>query len=400
MQPGDPGLQLPALRCLEHGPGLDASDLAFDVVLQLHWYGRAAAQVIPEVYERGDREGEARSLAGAVSQLEHLCHFRVEVGPAGDDVRRRGREIEVAVDARRRAHRARGTHPPRLPGCRLECDTHARQVLPTGVVVALELQPRGDTPAGAERDLILQEHVAPAEIALLRQEQDDDTGHRIVARFAVPGAPHHGVPPRAEQVLQLDVVKIGARPEVQQVRAARVVVVGLQSQLRPRGQLAFPSREHVATGGLDPAGIESAHDRAPLRGTVVHVALQGQRIATCAPVGAESRRSAGTSGRPRRRRSRVAKHPSRDSCRRVAARRLRRAAGPGVHRRQLRSRPHPTDTALPRASAAARVITLMTPFTAFAPQRVAPGPVITSTRSMSCTGSAWSSQNTPEKSGV
>ena len=51
-------------------------------------------------------------------------------------------------------------------------------------------------------------------------------------------------------------------------------------------------------------------------------------------------------------------------------------------------------------SRAGRVMTLMTPFTAFAPQSVAPGPLITSMRSMSSSSTSCWSQNTPEKSGV
>src|SRR3989441_5047316 len=45
-------------------------------------------------------------------------------------------------------------------------------------------------------------------------------------------------------------------------------------------------------------------------------------------------------------------------------------------------------------------MTLMTPLTALAPQRVAPGPLMTSIRSMSARGSSCTSQNTPEYNGV
>jgi len=46
------------------------------------------------------------------------------------------------------------------------------------------------------------------------------------------------------------------------------------------------------------------------------------------------------------------------------------------------------------------VMMLITPFTAFAPQSVAPGPLITSMRSMSSSAKSCASQKTPEKSGV
>jgi hypothetical protein len=51
-------------------------------------------------------------------------------------------------------------------------------------------------------------------------------------------------------------------------------------------------------------------------------------------------------------------------------------------------------------SAAIAVMMLMTPLTALAPQIVAPGPLITSMRSMSSITTSWASQNTPENSGV
>src|SRR6266571_4945414 len=47
-----------------------------------------------------------------------------------------------------------------------------------------------------------------------------------------------------------------------------------------------------------------------------------------------------------------------------------------------------------------RVMTLITPFTAFAPHSAAPGPLITSMRSTSSSITSCASQNTPEKSGV
>jgi hypothetical protein len=51
-------------------------------------------------------------------------------------------------------------------------------------------------------------------------------------------------------------------------------------------------------------------------------------------------------------------------------------------------------------SRAERVMTLITPLTAFAPQSVARGPLMTSTVSMSSTSTSCWSQNTPENSGV
>ena len=49
---------------------------------------------------------------------------------------------------------------------------------------------------------------------------------------------------------------------------------------------------------------------------------------------------------------------------------------------------------------ARRVMTLMTPLTAFAPHWLAPGPLITSIRSISSSSVSWASQKTPEKRGV
>jgi hypothetical protein len=51
-------------------------------------------------------------------------------------------------------------------------------------------------------------------------------------------------------------------------------------------------------------------------------------------------------------------------------------------------------------SRAVRVMMLITPFTAFAPHSVAPGPLITSMRSMSSSITSCWSQNTPENNGV
>jgi len=47
-------------------------------------------------------------------------------------------------------------------------------------------------------------------------------------------------------------------------------------------------------------------------------------------------------------------------------------------------------------SEARRVITLITPFTAFAPHNVAPGPLMTSMRSTSSSNTSWAS---PENAG-
>jgi hypothetical protein len=51
-----------------------------------------------------------------------------------------------------------------------------------------------------------------------------------------------------------------------------------------------------------------------------------------------------------------------------------------------------SDRLVPAVLAAGRVMTLMTPLTALAPHIVAPGPRITSTRSMSSSGTSTSSQ--------
>ncbi len=55
---------------------------------------------------------------------------------------------------------------------------------------------------------------------------------------------------------------------------------------------------------------------------------------------------------------------------------------------------------VPTVSAALRVMTLMTPLTAFAPHSVPPGPLITSMRSTSARSTSCASQTTPENSGV
>ena len=59
--------------------------------------------------------------------------------------------------------------------------------------------------------------------------------------------------------------------------------------------------------------------------------------------------------------------------------------------------PPPTRTSAPCVSAAVLVTMLMTPLTAFAPHMAAPGPRITSMRSMSSSIRSSASQNTPEK---
>ena len=62
--------------------------------------------------------------------------------------------------------------------------------------------------------------------------------------------------------------------------------------------------------------------------------------------------------------------------------------------------PPPPERSSPCVSFAFLVITLITPFTALAPHKVAPGPLMTSIRSMSSSGTSWTSQNTPENKGV
>src|SRR3989440_967020 len=62
--------------------------------------------------------------------------------------------------------------------------------------------------------------------------------------------------------------------------------------------------------------------------------------------------------------------------------------------------PPPPETRSPCVSLLFLLMTLMTPFTALAPHSAAPGPLMTSIRSMSARGTSCTSQNTPEKSGV
>jgi hypothetical protein len=62
--------------------------------------------------------------------------------------------------------------------------------------------------------------------------------------------------------------------------------------------------------------------------------------------------------------------------------------------------PPPAFTSPPWVSAACLVMMLMTPFMAFAPQMVAPGPRITSILSMSSNRTSWTSQYVPAKNGV
>jgi len=64
------------------------------------------------------------------------------------------------------------------------------------------------------------------------------------------------------------------------------------------------------------------------------------------------------------------------------------------------SLPTATRVKSPRVSAADFVMMLITPLTAFEPQIVAPGPRMTSIRSMSSGGMSCMFQNTPEKAGV
>jgi hypothetical protein len=62
--------------------------------------------------------------------------------------------------------------------------------------------------------------------------------------------------------------------------------------------------------------------------------------------------------------------------------------------------PAPATARIPGVAAAGLVMMLITPFTAFAPQSVPPGPRTTSIRSTSSSITSCTSQKTPEKSGV
>jgi len=62
--------------------------------------------------------------------------------------------------------------------------------------------------------------------------------------------------------------------------------------------------------------------------------------------------------------------------------------------------PPPATTVPPCVSLAERVMMLITPLKALAPQRVEAGPLITSMRSMSSGSRSCMSQYTPENSGV
>ncbi len=64
------------------------------------------------------------------------------------------------------------------------------------------------------------------------------------------------------------------------------------------------------------------------------------------------------------------------------------------------SLPPATVSSAPWVSAESLVRMLMTPLTALAPHTAAPGPRMTSMRSMSSSSMSWWSQYTPEKRGV
>src|SRR5690554_4668278 len=91
-----------------------------------------AADVVVLVVENGEVEGQTGIRLNPVARLVGEQVFGLEVRAALDEERRPGRNEELAIDARRRAHRARNRRPERASLARVERQPGARLKLPAG----------------------------------------------------------------------------------------------------------------------------------------------------------------------------------------------------------------------------------------------------------------------------
>jgi hypothetical protein len=264
--------------------------------------------------------------------------------------------------------------------------------LGAGVVVVLDLRAEREVHGRRELDAVLHEDVRPVQPLVRRQERLRRRVHDAVVRLAEAAADQDLVRAEREAVLPLDVERVEMLLELLRMLAVRVVPVRLHARHRPAGELARPAADEVGAVDLALAGV--LVDLATVR-----VALHGERVDRPVPVGTESDLPA--LGRVPDRAAPLDRRVVEVEVLRVhavaAAPRQRAAV---AHRRARLRVAGAADTSKPCVLSALRVMMLMTPLTALAPQRVAPGPLTTSIRSMSSSTTSCASQNTPEKSGV
>src|SRR5260221_6065262 len=122
-----------------------------------------------------------------------------------------------------------------------------RQELGARINVALELRAERQPPPAAERDLVLGEHVGPAQRRCIGEERQLGA-----VRHAVVGAPMAAAPsdelvlPGLERVLRFGVERVEALGEAAGNLALSVVVVDLRLHAAAAGQLASDAAKKIA----------------------------------------------------------------------------------------------------------------------------------------------------------
>ena len=270
-----------------------------------------------------------------------------------------------------------------------------------GVVVALELD--------AEREV---EVVGQTAISSCTNRFDQSSSRLcgmkpnrkpvvdVVARMAIAAAPEQLVLRRTACRAGTRCRRCRPRGGTSTSRRARCGRSSSAPAGRSRPRAARVQRaSRFAPGVLDAPKAEPGAPRSS-DCAAIGVALHREACSARGAVGAKADLAAVSTrrARPCRSRARCSRAPRLRVDAEVAAlaERRRRSAPP----RRARGCRRRAQRASPCVSAAARVITLITPLTAFAPHSVAPGPLMTSMRSTSSSITSCSSQNTPENSGV
>ncbi len=232
----------------------------------------------------------------SVSELEDVGGFGTELRAAREQVRRLGRHIDVAIEARRRAHGPGSARPQHVARGRLPAKTNRRKPLGAGVVVVLDPGADRRVPIVAELDRVLDIGVGPRLVEVRRQHRQIRRAGRdaigAVAQLASPDQ-RMGVAHR-RGVTQLQVEDLLPIGELGRVVAIRQVVDELGGQRGAARELVGPDGVEVGAARRDRTQGErhpGDDDRARLRLALaagVGGAVQRQRIGIVLPIRAES----------------------------------------------------------------------------------------------------------------
>ena len=166
---------------------------------------------------------------------------------------------------------------------------HAGLRVDAGEFVVFDTRAQRQRGVLAQPDLVVDEEVGAAHLALGRGEQDQRGVGLLVPADAIAGAPHQRVPlAPGEAVLELDVVGVALFAKAALLHALGVVPVQLQRQLRLRAKKPLPARQQVVAVLVVVAALRVEVGVVKLEFAGVGVALQRVAVAAALPVGAKA----------------------------------------------------------------------------------------------------------------